>query len=71
MHHTASTAAQVSAIVTKDHRADVWAVHVAAHTPHDRILTGSLAFDACYWDAQAVEAVLHVLTATLEAAYAL
>lgn len=71
MHHTASTAATVSAFVTKNHREDVWAVHLAAHTAQDRILSGSLAFDAAYWDAQAVEAVLHVLTATLEAAYEL
>jgi hypothetical protein len=61
----------VSAFVTRDHRADVWAIHLGAESASDRVLSGSLAFDAAYWSAQAVEAVLQVLTAALEAAYEL
>jgi hypothetical protein len=71
MHQTESTAVKVSAHVLRDHRADVWACHLSATTAHDRVLTGSLAFDAAYWSAQAVEAVLQVVQATLEAAYEL
>jgi hypothetical protein len=71
MHRTASTVARVEAHVVKDHRNDVWAVHLGAYTGTDRILQGSLAFDASYWSPQAVEACLEVLRATLEAAYEL
>jgi hypothetical protein len=49
----------------------MWTVFLEARTGDRLVLTGSVGFDAAYWSAQAVEAVLQVLTATLEAAYEL
>lgn len=48
---------------------DVWIAQLNAKTGDATVCTSTTTFDAAFWSAQAVEAVVQVLQATLEAAY--
>jgi hypothetical protein len=72
MHHTASTAlTRVSSSVTRHWRLDAWLALSTVYVGEDAVEHTSMVFDASYWSAAAVEAVLATHTATLEAAYEL
>lgn len=72
MHQTAQTAlARVQTSVTRHWKTDAWLALAEVHVGEDIVAHTSMVFDAKYWSAQAVEAVLDVHRAALESSYEL
>lgn len=72
MHQTEMTAlTRVQTSVTRHWRLDAWLALATVYAGEDAVAHTSMVFDAAYWSAAAVESVLNVHQAALEAAYEL
>lgn len=72
MHQTASTVlTRVQSSVTRHWRLDAWLALVDVKVGEDTVAHSSTVYDCAYWSAAAVESVLALQVAALEAAYEL